>query len=233
MDSAGGASASGSGARAGRRLERRTLAGRLRQRIDLPLHLDHPEFPLGGQPVEPFDLAHLLAQSFLRPSVFGNVARRGIDEIAGGIGAPLDPTIRTVLAPVAIHEVQHGLLAHQLADGGQGRGLIVGMYQIDKALSLQLLQGITEHRLPLRVQSAEMAIGVGNAQEVQSHREEAVQLLDLFPQSLLRLFSPRPEDLHSAPENAGFRLDRAQPPPQVGDLTTELFLHRLDRGGLG
>ena len=106
-----------------------------------------------------------------------DVAGGGIDEAAGRIGSPLDPAIRTIPAAIAVREIQDGLLVRESGNGIQGGLQVLGMDEVQEPPSLQFRHGVTQNGLPLRIQTAERAVGVGNAQEVQRHGKKTVEIL--------------------------------------------------------
>ena len=60
---------------------------------------------------------------------------------------------------------------------GAGRGAIVGMHELHVRPREQLLLGVAEHALPRGIHALEVAVESGDAQHVERHVEEAIELV--------------------------------------------------------
>ena len=202
----------------------------------------HPRQELALGPVRPLGILHGSLrlgpgklQRLLAALAVGDVPADRVDELVGRGrgGAPGQPTVRAVLAAVAVLEPDRVDARGELRRLGDRRLAVVGMDEVDERALPQLVQGPSEGLLPGGIEVFEIAVEPGHAHEVEREREEArpfrlhpVAIGDVLgdPQQVLRLSGPvEDRDL--------LRVQDATPRRGVDGILREVD-HRPDPKGL-
>ena len=120
----------------------------------------------------------------LRLSLFGDVACDRIDlaPLDERDGAPVEPAVRAVLAPVPVGEVGHGRSLTKALARGDGCFHVIRMNEVQPGVRHQLFFRPTEGPGPGRIEPLEGPVDPGGADHVGGHLQKPVALvLDLLP----------------------------------------------------
>ena len=111
-----------------------------------------------------------------------DIARDAVDDVLRrvGCGVPAQPSVRAVLAAIAILEGKRLAAATHLRVLVEGALPIVGMDELDESAGGQFLTRVAKGSLPGFIDTPEVSIEVEKADHVDCILEEAVFLLLLF-----------------------------------------------------
>ncbi len=110
------------------------------------------------------------------PFDLGHVAHGGVDQALARHGVPGQPDIAAVLVAVAVLEGELRLPARQAFRGCQGERHVVGMHEVEERPRLHLGLGPPQRLRPRRVQADEVAVEVGDAEQVRGRLPDLVAL---------------------------------------------------------
>ncbi len=98
----------------------------------------------------------------------GNITGGGVDGRSRGRRAPLDPAIVAAAGAIPVDKVMDLPAVVQPCHRRPGRGQVVGVNIVEKRRADQLVHRIAKHPFPLRVESEEQTVGVGDTEQIEA-----------------------------------------------------------------
>ncbi len=129
-------------------------------------------------------LLELRFESFL----IGDIASNSIEQIIAGCctrAGPCQPTVRAILAAIAVLEIDDIGSLEQAGEHAHGHFLIIRVNKLEERLCQKLLVRVTQDLAEHRIDRLEIAIQARGTQHVQRHAKELVSLRRTFLDTLL------------------------------------------------